>query len=87
IPDAPDFGYSLNEADLFYFYSFDFVQSLNTATGGWSIYRPIGWIYIEWPFYYELDTDTLWFALPPAGGIGVYHNSTGQWEVLSRIIP
>ncbi|MHC4537194.1 MAG: choice-of-anchor Q domain-containing protein, partial [Planctomycetota bacterium] len=65
IPDAPDFGYSLNEADLLYFYSIDFVQSLNIATGGWSIYRPIGWVYIEWPFYYELDTDTLMFALPP----------------------
>ncbi|MHC4535238.1 MAG: hypothetical protein ACYS6K_14915, partial [Planctomycetota bacterium] len=59
----------------------------NIATGGWSIYRPIGWVYIEWPFYYELDTDTLMFALPPASGIGVYHNSTGQWEVLPRIIP
>jgi len=86
-PDAPDFGYSLNEDDLVYFYSFDFVQSFNTATGGWSVHMPIGWIYIDWPFYYELDTDTLMFALPPESGIGVYHFSTGQWEVLPRIIP
>jgi parallel beta-helix repeat protein len=52
IPDAPDFGYSLNEADLLYFYSFDFVQSFNLDTGVWSIYRPIGLVYIDWPFYY-----------------------------------
>ena len=87
IPDAPDFGYSLNEADLLYFYSFDFVQSLNLTTGAWSIYRPIGSVYIDWPFYYELDTDTLMFALPPEIGLLVYHFSTGQLEVLPRIIP
>ena len=84
---APDFGYSLDEGDLVYFYSFDFVQSFNLATGGWIIYRPIGWVYIEWPFYYELDTGSLWFALPPASGILLYHFSTGQWEVLPRVIP
>ncbi len=86
-PDVPDFGYSLDEEDLLYFYSFDFVQSLDTATGGWSIHMPMGWVYVDWPFYYELDPATLWFALPPAGGIGVYHFSTSEWEVLPRIIP
>jgi hypothetical protein len=86
-PDAPDFGYSVNEADLVYFYSFDFVQSFNTTTGGWSIHMPMGWVYFDWPFYYELDTGVLWFAYPPESGIGVYHFITGQWEVLPRIIP
>ena len=87
IPGAPDFGYSLNEDDLLYFYSWDFVQSLNTTTGGWSIHMPTDWVYFEWPFYYELDTDTLMFALPPASGLFVYHFSTGQWTVSPRIIP
>jgi len=90
LPDAPDFGYSLNEEDLLYFYSFDFVQSLDTATGGWSIHMPMGWVYFDWPFYFELVPGTpgiLWFAYPPAGGIGVYHFSTSEWEVLPRIIP
>ena len=86
-PDAPDFGYSLNEADLVYFYSFDYVQSFNTATPGWSIHMPVGWIYVDWPFYYESDPDILWFALPPESGLWVYHFSTSQWEVLPRIIP
>ncbi|MHC4536870.1 MAG: right-handed parallel beta-helix repeat-containing protein [Planctomycetota bacterium] len=87
IPDAPDFGYSLNEADLLYFYSFDFVQSFNTATGQGSIHMPTGWVYVDWPFYYELNPGILWFALPPESGIGVYHFSTSQWEVLPQIIP
>ncbi len=85
--DAPDFGYSVNDADLVYFYSFDFVQSFNTATGGWSIHMPMGWIYFDWPFYYELDPGVLWFALPPESGLWVYHFSTGQWEMLPLIIP
>ncbi|MHC4535306.1 MAG: hypothetical protein ACYS6K_15255 [Planctomycetota bacterium] len=84
---APDLGYSLDEEDLVYFYSFDFVQSFNLATGGWFSHMPMGWVYFEWPFYYESDLGSLWFALPPPGGIGLYHNSTGQWEVLPRIIP
>jgi hypothetical protein len=86
-PDAPDLGYSLNEDDLVYFYSFNFVQSLNTDTGGWSVHMPMGWVYFDWPFYYESDPSILWFAYPPESGIGVYHFSTGQWEVLPRIIP
>ncbi|MHC4534662.1 MAG: hypothetical protein ACYS6K_11975 [Planctomycetota bacterium] len=90
IPDAPDFGYSLDEADFVYFYSFDFVQSFNTVTGGWSVHMPVGWVYFDWPFYFELVPGTpgiLWLAWPPAGGIGVYHNSTGEWEILPQIIP
>ena len=85
--DAPDFGYSLDEGDLLFFYSFDFVQSFNLTTGGWSMHMPTDWVYFYWPFYYELLPGTLWFALPPVGGIGVYHFSTGQWEILPRIIP
>jgi hypothetical protein len=86
-PDAPDFGYSVNDADLVYFYSSTPVIYLNFTTGLWSEEGPVGWIYVDWPFYYELDPGTLWFALPPESGIGVYHFSTGQWEVLPRIIP
>ena len=90
LQDVPGLGYSLNEADLVYFYSFDFVQSFNITTGGWSVHMPMGYVYFDWPFYFELVPGTpgiLWFAFPPAGGIGVYHNSTGQWELLPRIIP
>ena len=86
--EAPDFGYSLEEDDLVYFYSFDFVQSLNTTTGDWfSQHMPIGWVYFDWPLYYELDIGILWFAWPPAGGIGVYHVGSDYWEVLPQIIP
>ena len=89
-PEAPDFGYSLEEDDLVYFYSFNFVLSFNLATGGQSIHMPTGWVYFAWPFYVELVPGTpgiLWFALPPAGGIGVYHFSTGELEILPRIMP
>jgi len=85
--DVPDLGYSLNEADLVYFYSFDFVQSFNTTTGGWSVHMPTDWVCFYWPFYYELDTGALWFAYPPESGLWVYHFSTNQWTVLPRIIP
>ena len=77
-----DFGYSLDEDDLLYFYSFAPVLYYNIITGGWSIEEPMGWIYVDWPFIYEFDTDTLMFALPPESGLWVYHFSTGQWEVL-----
>jgi len=87
IPDVPDFGYSVNEEDLLYFYSWEFVMSFNLDTSVWSIYRPIGSVYIDWPFYYELYTETLMFALPPESGLWVYHFSTGQLEVLPRILP
>jgi hypothetical protein len=89
-PDAPDYGYSLEEGDLVYFYSFDFVQSFNLATGGWSIHMPTGWVYFDWPFYVELVPGTpgiSWFALPPVSGILVYHFNTSEWEVLPQIIP
>jgi len=85
--DAPDFGYSLNEDDLVYFYSWNFVQSLNTTTGVWSTHMPIGWIYVDWPFYYELDLGISWFAWPPVDGLWVYHFITGAWEVLPQITP
>ena len=85
--DAPNFGYYLDEDVLLFFYSFDFVQSFNLATGGWSSHIPIGWVYFDWPFYYELDTGAMWFALPPADGLYVYPFSTGQWFVLPQIIP
>jgi len=83
--EAPDFGYSLDEDDLVYFYSFDFVLSLNTTTGDWFSHMPIGWVYFDWPFYYELDQGILWFAWPPAGGIGVYHVGFDYWEVLPQV--
>ena len=86
-PFSPDIGYSLDEGDLLFFYSFNFVQSFNLATGGWSSHIPIGWIYIDWPFYYELDTGAMWFAWPPESGLWVYHFSTSQWDILPRIIP
>jgi hypothetical protein len=82
-----DLGYSLNEGDLVYFVSSDTVWNLNLATGEWVPDKPAGWIYVNWPFYYKLDTGDLWFTLPPLDGLWVYHFSTGQWEVLPRIIP
>ncbi|MHC4536272.1 MAG: hypothetical protein ACYS6K_20165, partial [Planctomycetota bacterium] len=63
------------------------VWNLNLATGQWVPDKPAGWIYINWPFYYKLDTGDLWFTLPPVDGLWVYHFSTAQWEVLPRIIP
>jgi hypothetical protein len=84
---STDIGFSLDEGDLLCFFSFDFVQSFNTTIGEWFSYIPMGWIYVDWPFYYELDTGDLWFALPPVSGIWVYHFSTDEWTVLPRIIP
>jgi len=84
-PGVPDIGYSLDEADLLYFYSSEPVLTYNITTGQWV--DPVGWIYINWPFLYELATNSLMFALPPVSGLWVYHFSTGQWEVLPRIIP
>ncbi|MHC4537859.1 MAG: hypothetical protein ACYS6K_28335, partial [Planctomycetota bacterium] len=54
-----DLGYSLNEGDLVYFVSSDTVWNLNLATGQWVPDKPAGWIYINWPFYYKLDTGDL----------------------------
>ena len=86
-PDAPDIGYSWDEGDIVCFFSFYFVQSFNIDTGGWFSHIPMGWIYVDWPFYYESDTGASWFALPPEFGLWVYHFSTSQWELLPRIIP
>ena len=86
-PDVPDFGYSLDEDSLLYFYSFVPVWNYNLTTGEWNTEGAKGLIYVDWPFIYEFDTGTLWFALPPESGLWVYHFSTGQWEVLPRIIP
>jgi parallel beta-helix repeat protein len=85
--DAPDFGYYVNEADLLYFYSFVPVLYYNLTTGEWGIEAPMGWIYVDWPLIYVLDMDTLWFAYPPESGLSVFHFSTGEWEVLPRILP
>ncbi|UCE18915.1 MAG: hypothetical protein JSV84_00755, partial [Gemmatimonadota bacterium] len=82
-----DFGYSVNESSLLYFYSSDTVWNLNLVTGQWVPDKPAGWIYVNWPFYYKLDPGDLWFTLPPVDGLWVYHFNTGQWEVLPRIIP
>ena len=83
-------GYSLDEDDFVYFYSPEpewVVWNYNFTTGQWVPGEPMGWIYVDWPFYYELDTSTLWFALPPESGLWVLHFSTGEWELLPRIIP
>jgi hypothetical protein len=82
-----DLGYSLNEHNILYFYSSAPVWYFNYATGGWSIEGPVDWIYVGWPFIYELDSGDSWFAWPPEDGLWVYHFSTGQWELLPRIIP
>jgi len=85
-PGVPDIGYSLEEDDLLYFYSSEPVWNYNFTTGLWGE-GPKGWLYVDWPFYYALDTGDLWFAWPPVDGLWVYHFSTGQWFVLPQIIP
>ena len=82
-----DFGYSLDENDLVYFVSFWPVWYYNFTTGLWDPYGPVGWVYVDWPFLYDFDSSSPWFALPPVDGLWVYHFSTGQWELLPRIIP
>jgi len=82
-----DFGYSLNEDDLLYFYVSEPVLTYNFTTGQWGYEGPVGWTCFNWPFFYVLDMDTLWFAYPPESGLWVYHFSNGQWELLPRIIP
>jgi len=86
-PGVPDIGYSLEEGDLLYFVSSEPVLNLNLTTGEWDTVGPEGLVYANWPFIYELDPGDLWFAWPPESGLWVYHFSTGQWEVLPRIIP
>ena len=82
-----DLGYSLDESDLVYFYSWELVMNYNITTGQWVDDTPTGWIYVDWPFYYILDSAQSIFALPPVGGLWVYHYSTEQWAVLPRVIP
>jgi len=80
-------GYSLDEGDFLYFHSFEPVLEYNITTGQWVDDDPVGWIYMDWPFYYVLDPGYLMFALPPESGLWVYHFNTGQWRLLPRIIP
>jgi hypothetical protein len=85
-----DLGYSLDESGLLYFYSSAPVWHYNFTTSEWGIWGidgPVDWIYVSWPFIYVLDTDTYLFVLPPEDGLWVYHFSTGQWELLPRILP
>ena len=84
-PDIRDFGYSLDEGNWLYFYSSVPVLDYNITLGQWDE-GPEGWIYVDWPFYYILDSGYLMFALPPVSGLWVYHFSSGQWTILPRII-
>jgi len=84
---SSDFGYSLDEGDLLYFYSSEPVWYYNFTTSLWNTEGPNNWIYVDWPFIYELDTGDLWFALPPVDGLWVYHFSTSQWLISPQIIP
>jgi hypothetical protein len=86
-PDVPDIGYSLDEVDWLYFYSSEPVLAYNFTTGQWIEPEFAGLFYVDWPFMYEIAAGSLWFLLPPESGLWVYHFSTGQWEVLPRIIP
>jgi hypothetical protein len=85
-PDVPDIGYSLDKGDLLYFYSSEPVLNYNITDGEWNTEGPKGWIYVQWPFVYELGTGDLWFAWPPESGLWVYYFNAGQWIVLPRII-
>ena len=86
-PDVPDIGYSLDEGDLLCFFSWEFVVSFNLDTGEWLSHIPMGWIYVDWPLYYILDSGHWMFALPPESGLWLHHFSTGQWTILPRIMP
>jgi len=84
---SSDIGYSLDEDSLLYFYASEPILTYNITIGEWVPDGPVDWIYMNWPFVYDLDTDTLMFILPPESGLWVYHFSTGEWTVLPRIIP
>jgi len=86
-PGVPDIGYSLDEENLLYFFSYGPVLNYNFTTGLLDTEGPEGLIYANWPFIYELDTGDLWFAWPPVDGLWVYHFSTSQWLISSQIIP
>jgi len=83
---SSDFGYSLNEGNLVYFFAPWPVLYYNSTTGFWDTDGPVDWVYVDWPFLYDF-TDTLWFALPPVEGAWVYHYSTHHWEFLPRTLP
>ena len=87
LSDKPDIGYSLDEDNLLYFFSSEPVWNYNFTTGLWSEEGPEDWLYVDWPFIYELDTGDLWFAWPPVDGLWVYHFSTSQWVISPQIIP
>ncbi|MHC4533337.1 MAG: hypothetical protein ACYS6K_05235 [Planctomycetota bacterium] len=82
-----DFGYSQDEDDLLYFLSFGPVWYYNTATSQWSEEGPAGWVYVDWPFYYEPDPGHWWFVLPPADGLWVFYFKADRFRVLPQIIP
>jgi len=84
---SSDFGYSLDEANWLYFLSFGPIWYFNIATGQWDLEGPMGLVYVDWPFYYELDTGAYLFVLPPVDGLWVYHFGTGLFEESPRMIP
>jgi len=85
------FAYSVDEDDLLYIQ--DPAWFYNFTTGQWDYnWRPKDWYYVDWPFYYVLDTDTVWFVLPdvpiiPELSFLVYHYSTEEIEPMPRILP
>ena len=91
LPDVPDIAYSLGEDSWVYFYSGHVpVDTYNITEGRWEdpyTFRVIGWVYIDWPFYYIFDSGYLMYVLPPEPGLWVYHFRTGQWTLLPRILP
>jgi len=80
-------GYSLEEDCLVYFLSFGPIWYYNSTTSLWDEEGPVGLVYVDWPFLYEIATGSLWFALLPESGLWVYHFCVGQWELLPRILP
>jgi len=79
-------GYSVDEADLVYFFASDYVYTYNISSGQFGI-DLTGITYFDWPFVYSADAGSWLFVFPPADGLHVYHNSTGQWCVLPRTMP
>jgi len=47
------------------------IISLNTPVAQAAL--DIDGIYVDWPFYYMLDTSTLMFAWPPVSGLWVFY--------------
>ncbi len=84
---GPNIGYSLDEGDWLYFYHSVPVLAYNFTTGQWLLPEFRGLFYVDWPFWYEIDANTLWFTLPSVDGLWMYRLSTGQWVILPRIIP